>query len=342
MSVLRLRSLPVGPLRAFEALSRTLNFRVTGEELHLTQPAISRQIKLLEEQVGTVLFVRDKRRVELTAGGATLLQAVGPWLARLDLAVRQIRQTEGRRVVGISTFTSMASLWLIPRLVSFRRRHAIDVRVLVQEQVLPLDGGGAGPMDVVLRHCRPADAPAGAVRLFDDVLMPVASPALLERSRKSGGGLRHPRDLARQTLIEDLDLLPSAEYRSWYYWLRRQNLSDLHPKQWLYFNLAHLQVQAALAEEGIALGRLPLVVDQLGAGDLVEPFASLAGTRLQSPYAYWLITPSVAADSKQVQTLQKWILAEASATRGAMAAYLSARVPQGDGRRATRASARQF
>ena len=69
MTALRLRSLPVGPLRAFEALSRSLNFRLAGEELHLTQPAITRQIKLLEDQLGTTLFARDKRRVELTPAG---------------------------------------------------------------------------------------------------------------------------------------------------------------------------------------------------------------------------------------------------------------------------------
>jgi LysR family glycine cleavage system transcriptional activator len=322
MSTFRMSSLPVGPLRAFEALSRSLNFRLAGEELYLTQPAITRQIKVLESQLGAVLFERDKRGVQLTPAGATLLQAAAPWLAQLDMAVRQIRQAEGRRVVSISTFASMASLWLIPRLEGFRQRHSIDVRVLAREQILPADAGG-GHIDAVLRYCQASEAPAGAVQLFEEMLTPVASPALLLRSRRSGETLRQPGDLSRQTLIEDLDLLPSGEYRSWYHWLRLQGLRDRSPQRWLYFNLAHQQIQAALAGQGVALGRLPLVVDRLVTGELVELFAGHSSVRLSAPYGYWLIMPPSVADSDEAQTLRKWILDEAALTRAAVDAQLS-------------------
>jgi LysR family glycine cleavage system transcriptional activator len=333
MTVLRLRSLPVGPLRAFEALSRSLNFRLAGEELHLTQPAITRQIKLLEDQLGTTLFARDKRRVELTPAGATLLQAAGPWLLQLDLAVRQIRQSEGRRVVSINTFASLGSLWLIPRLASFRSRHSIDVRVIARDEVMPLEASGVGHIDAVLRYCHADDAPANAVRLFDDVLLPVVSPSLLERSRKSGEPLRQPSDLARQTLIEDLDLLPNVDYRSWYHWLRQQALGDLHPSRWLYFNYAHQQIQAALAGEGVALGRLPIVVDRLASGELIEPFARHASARLAAPKAYWLIAPRSVNRSAEAEALRQWIVAEAAGTRAAVAEYLSGTSSRKVGRR---------
>src|SRR6478752_6926738 len=102
----RQRPLAVGPLRAFEAVARLLSFRAAAEELHLTQSAISRQIRALEDEIGCSLFLQGT--------AVDLLQ-------RLDRAVRQIRQTRGRRVVNVTTFASFASLWLIPRLEAFQR-----------------------------------------------------------------------------------------------------------------------------------------------------------------------------------------------------------------------------
>lgn len=325
MSKLRLHAVSVGPLRAFEAVSRSLNFRIAAEELHLTQSAVSRQIQSLEADVGAVLFERDTRGVQLTGAGMALLQVLSPWLGRLDMAVRQIRQTEGRGVVSLSTFASLATLWLIPRLEQFRRRSAIDVRVLARDQIVPSEAVGGGHFDAVLRYCRHDEAPEFAVHLFDEVLTPVVSPTLLARARKSGLALRRPADLARHTLIEDLDLLPSTEYRSWFNWLRHNGLSDFQPGRWLYFNLAHQQVQAAVAGHGLALGRLPLVVDYLARGELVEPFAGGAQTRLSAPYAYWLISPPSAGGSDDAQALREWIIAEAARTREAVARYVSSR-----------------
>ena len=107
---LRQRPLAIGPLRAFEAVARLLSFRAAAEELHLTQSAISRQIRALEEEVGATLFLRGTRHVELTADGAVLQGAAVAVLERLDGTVRQIRQSKGRRVVNVTTFASFASL----------------------------------------------------------------------------------------------------------------------------------------------------------------------------------------------------------------------------------------
>ena len=324
MSTSRVRSLSVGPLRAFEALSRSLNFRVAAEELHLTQPAISRQIKSLESEVGAVLVERDTRRVQLTAAGVTLLQSLEPWLGRLDSAVRQIRQTEGRQVATLSTFASLASLWLVPRLERLQQFHPMDLRVLSRDQIVAPETAGAGAIDAVVRYCRPEDAPEGALHLFDELVAPVASPALLARCRKAGRPLRRPGDLAQHTLIEDMDLLPSAPYRSWFGWLQQIGV-DLQPRHWLYFTLAHQQVQAAIAGQGVALGRLPLIMDSLNKGELVEPFAAQPESRRGSLYAYWLIPAPPAGESHAGRLLREWILAEAALTRQAMEAHLAGR-----------------
>src|SRR4249920_849709 len=90
------RPLAVGPIRAFEAVARLLSFSAAAAELHLTQSAISRQIRALEEEVLAPLFIRGTRHVELTMAGQTLLRAVAPSLDRIDATVRQIRAARGR------------------------------------------------------------------------------------------------------------------------------------------------------------------------------------------------------------------------------------------------------
>src|SRR5439155_18956260 len=116
MNNARQRPLSVGNLRAFEAVARRLNFSEAADELHLTQSAVSRQIKSLEDELGSALFSRGTRHVELTTDGSTLLRAVAPWLGRLDASVRQIRQSRRRRVVSGGPYASFAWLWLLPQM----------------------------------------------------------------------------------------------------------------------------------------------------------------------------------------------------------------------------------
>jgi LysR family transcriptional regulator, glycine cleavage system transcriptional activator len=310
----------VGPIRALDAVARHLNFRAAAEELHLTQSAVSRQIRALEEEVGAPLFRRGTRHVELTADGATLLRAVAPWLARLDAAVRQIRQARGRRVVSVTTFASFATLWLIPRLTAFQQQHPdIDIRVGASDSFIDPEAGDAAQIDVGLRYCRPDQVPGGATRLFDDVLTPVASPWLIERSRTDGPPLATPADLARHALIEEGDLRPSSEFLSWSHWLREQGLAALQPARWLYFNFTHQQIQAALAGQGVALARLPLTVESLTRGELVELFPATHGMRVASPYAYWMVAVDAARASPEVRQFCAWLLDEARKTREAIA-----------------------
>ena len=324
MNAIRRSPLSVGPVRALEAVARHLNFRAAAEELHLTQSAVSRQIKSLEEELGATLFSRGTRHVELTAAGATLLRAVVPWLDRLDATVRQIRQVRGRRVVSVTTFASFATLWLIPRLIDFQKLHPdIDIRVSANDQLIDPETGDAAQIDAALRYCRPEQASPGAIRLFDELLTPVVSPWLLERSRSDGPALREPRDLAQHTLMEEDSLLPSSEFISWTNWLRQQGLAGLQPARWLYFNYTHQQGQAALAGQGVALARLPLAVESLERGELVEPFRDLPGSRVPTPYAYWLVASKTAPATAEVQQFCAWIALEAQVTRLAIEARVA-------------------
>lgn len=313
----RQRPLSIGPLRAFEAVARLLSFRAAAEELSLTQSAISRQIQALEEEIGCVLFLRGTRKVELSGEGAVLLPATVAALSRLDQTVRQIRRTRGRRVVNVTTFASFASLWLIPRLCDFQALHPdIDIRVSAQDALAALEDG---EHDLALRYTAGPAVTAVGELMFEETVSPVVSPWYAEATRNGRlPVLQRPGDLAAHALTEEDDARPSAEFLSWRHWLTRQGEPDLQPLRWMYFNFTYQQIQAALAGQGLALARLPLVHEHLQRGDLVEPFG--AAGRLTSPYAYWLLPAPGAALRPEVRAFSDWVRAQAAITRGQLAA----------------------
>jgi DNA-binding transcriptional LysR family regulator len=322
----RTRPIAAGHLRAFEAVARHLNFRAAGEELSLTQSAVSRQIQALEDEVGTALFLRHTRAVELTSAGTQLLRATGVALERVDAAVRQIRQSAGRKSVAITTWASFASMWLIPRLEAFQREHPdIDIRIDASDATVDL---ATADVDLALRYVVPQAAPPGAIRLFGEQLTPVASPWLLKEHR-----LDRVEDLAKMTLIEagDAHRTRHLEWLTWQRWLDQFGHTappgkaprgakaavphKLTPQRWLYFNYAHQIVQAALTGQGVALARLPLVAESLASGALVEP---LQHTRMDSPLAYWLMVAPRSTLRPEVKAFCDWLQQQAAATREAI------------------------
>jgi LysR family glycine cleavage system transcriptional activator len=321
----RSRPIAAGHLRAFDAVARHLNFRAAAEEMSITQSAVSRQIQALEDEVGTALFLRHTRAVELTSAGTHLLRASGVALERIDAAVRQIRQSAGRKSVAITTWASFASMWLIPRMEAFQSEHPdIDIRIDASDTPYDLS---TSDVDLALRYAVPSAVPSSAIRLFGEQLTPVISPWLL-RERP----LKQISDLAQHTLIEagDAHRTRHLEWLTWQRWLdtfapapaaatggkpRVADKAKFSPKRWLYFNYAHQIVQAALTGQGVALARLPLVAQSLANGDLVEP---LAQVRLDSPLAYWMMKAPRGVERPEVKAFCDWLLREAQATREAI------------------------
>jgi hypothetical protein len=304
---MRTRPLSVGYLRCFEVTARLMNFRAAAEELALSQSAVSRQIQSLEDELGMVLFLRHTRSVELTEAGIVLFRSVSTMLNQLDLTVQQIRYSVLRQSIAVTTFASFASMWLIPRLASFQNLYPeIDIRIDASDKPVDLS---VSDIDIAIRYGPATRMPTGAVRLFGDQLVAVASPLLL----KQEGGIQSPADLTRFTLIEASDLQPShLNWLTWRHWLNAQGVQGLQPVRWLHFNYAYQMVQAALNGQGIVLARPPLIADSLARGELVEV---LPGGRNDSHMAYWLLINTSQAPSEQVKAFCEWVIAQANETQ---------------------------
>jgi LysR family glycine cleavage system transcriptional activator len=315
MSSASRRPLSLSNLRAFEAVARRLSFSDAADELFVTQSAISRQIKSLEDELGAPLLVRGTRHVDLTQSGQILLRAVETSLPRIDASVRQIRETRSRKRVSVTTFASFGSLWLLPRIEAFQREHPdIDIRVSAGDAIADLDDP---ELDLALRYCSPAQASPGATRMFGEVLTPVVSRSLAEQIRLGQAPpLSKPADLMQHTLAEEDDTKTSTEFLSWRRWLTLHNQPNLQPKRWLYLNFTYQQVQSALAGQGVALARVALVFEALQRGELVEPFG--AAGRIESPYAYWLVDAPGSRSRPEVSQFCDWVVEQARLTRVAI------------------------
>src|SRR5207302_11276106 len=123
-------------LEGFEAAARHLSFTKAGEELFLTQSAVSRQIKDLEDQLGAALFHRRHRALVLTEAGQQFYAAAAQVLTTMRHATSRLKASTGRKPLSVTTTSSFAALWLIPRLAGFTRTHpGIDVRITAETRV---------------------------------------------------------------------------------------------------------------------------------------------------------------------------------------------------------------
>ena len=183
---LLLRSLSLDALRGFERAARLQSFTAAADDLNLSQSAVSKQVKALEDTLGVPLFVRGARGLTLTGEGALLLEGVGEALARLAGVVDRLQRGGGmaRACVAVTTSPSFASLWLVPRLTAFQARHPeVDIGVDSSTQSLHLERAG---VDVAIRLTRAEDLPAGETPLLRQRAMLVAAPELAARIAENG------------------------------------------------------------------------------------------------------------------------------------------------------------
>jgi len=304
---LRLALLP-----AFEAAARTLSFTLAAQELFLTQSAISRQIQQLEAALGTALFERRHRALALTEAGRVMQRAVNDSLERLRDAATAVRASSGPRQVAITCTPGFASLWLIPRLARFTAAHPqVDVRISATLEVLDLARSG---IDVAVRFV-PSGMGQGPA-LFEEEVLPLCAPQLLEEGDRP---LKQPADLAHHTLLAADMPYGEALTVDWEPWFQVMGLQGVRMANTLRFTQYADAVAAAVAGQGVVIGRLPLLNELLRSGRLVAPFRGRAATRR----GYYVAMSPSGAGNADAQEFVGWLVAEAEQARDAAAQKVS-------------------
>lgn len=309
---------PLTSMRAFEAAGRHLSFTRAADELNVTQGAVSRQIRALEDYLGVRLFRRVGRAVVLTTQGDDYLRAVREGLDGVERATLRLLGRPEAQVLTLNVLPTLASRWVIPRLLSFTEPNApIEVRMITS--IAPVDFGRED-IDVAIRVGTPAGQhpEPGAARialvmteqwqgvradfLFPDVLVPVGGRRLLAE----GPPLRRPEDLASHVLLHT-----ATRPHAWPDWLSAVGLSGLTPRGELSYGHFFMTLQAAAEGRGLAIVPTVLVAGDLTATNLVVPF----DVPVRSEGGYYLLYREHHRDVPKVRLFRDWVLSQAAEVR---------------------------
>ncbi|SDN89622.1 LysR substrate-binding domain-containing protein [Polaromonas sp. JS666] len=287
-----LRAMSLDAIRGFESAARHLSFTAAAEELCITQSAVSKQVKSLEDALGAPLFLRGGKGLSLTPQGRELYEAARASLSQLASAVDRLLAVD-RASVAVTTTPSFAALWLAPKLAKFQQLEpAIDVRVDASEARVNLEREGLD-LAVRLYPVQPGDE---SLPLLQEQALLVAAPAVAAR-------IHSPADIAHIPLLVYYDPATRFPWMSWPDWYERLGLKQSAQQPCLYFSQYEHVVNAAVQGGGIAIGRTPLVLPLLRGGQLtvVLPGQTVDGL------GYRIITSAHSADRPAVQKFRAWL-----------------------------------
>ena len=279
-------------LQCFEAAARHLSFTRAAEELHLTQSAVSKQVAQLEEMLRHHLFLRIRRRLQLTPAGSLYLAEVNKILTQVDMSSRYVltygEQTE---ILKVATQPSFGVRWLIPHLKGFGKRHAnihLDIRNEMEPFALL-----QGSADVVFFYGQGTWPGATCVELFGEEVVPVCAPELL-----AGRELRDAGELADMVLLQS-----TSRPEAWHEWFLELGLHSVSAYHGPRFDTFYMALSAAQAGCGVALVPQYLVARELAEGSLVIAW----NHAMPSAGKHYLAYAEHAAEVPKVRALVEWI-----------------------------------
>ncbi|WP_455894230.1 LysR family transcriptional regulator [Pseudomonas palmensis] len=287
-------------LQCFEAAARHLSFTRAAQELHLTQSAVSKQVAQLEDMLRHHLFLRIRRRLQLTPAGALYLAEVNKILTQVDMSSRYIlsygQQTE---VLKVATQPSFGVRWLIPHLKGFGKRYPnIHLDICNEMEPFALLQNTA---DVVFFYGQGTWPGATCIELFGDEVVPVCAPELLQEHTLTEAG-----ELAERVLLQS-----TSRPEAWHEWFLEQGLHSANSYHGPRFDTFYMCVGAALSGCGVALVPRYLVEQELAEGKLVMPWPYA----MRSSGAYFVAFAEHAAEVPKVRSLVEWIREQATAPR---------------------------
>jgi DNA-binding transcriptional LysR family regulator len=279
----------IAALRTFEAVARHASVTRAAEELSVTPGAVSQQVRLLERSLKVELFIRHHRRITLTDSGRVLASRLAESFAAIERAVTEVTGDPDSRRLRLRVTPTFAIRWLIPRLTGFYEQHP---EFEIEVGTYPLQSDVAiEDADFIVRHGRGNWDDAVSDPIFDDALTPVCSPAIARH-------LRSPKDLASQNLLHSM-----MRSEGWELWLAAHGQPSLRPRRSIKLANAAVTYQAAIDGQGVALGQLGYLADDLASGKLVQPFPQV----LRTGSGYWLSFAPYRANHPSIRLFRNWI-----------------------------------
>jgi LysR family glycine cleavage system transcriptional activator len=294
---------PLNALKAFEAAARNLSVTQAAQELFVTPGAVSRQIRQLEEFVGTPLFLRGHQQIALTRHGTDYFKAISRALNDMREATSRLGRRAQKQELRIRAYTTFSMRWLIPRLPDFHARHPeVEVSLTASLEDVDFD---REDIDGAIRLGDGTWRGASSYWLVPNLLCPVMSAKLL----RPEAPLRTPADLANYPLLHSL-----ARTEDWPDWLASVGERNVDARAGTMFQSSAMAYAAAAQGQGIAMAQLFLVEEDLRSGDLVRPFDFMLDLKR---FTYYLLTPSDRPERAPMTAFRLWILerfAESSAS----------------------------
>ena len=278
-------------LRTFEAAARHLSFSVAAQELGISQAAVSQQMRHLEDYLDATLFDRHYRRLSLTAVGQAYFEAVHEAIDRLDTVTERLFPGRDRKTVSLLCTSSVAALWLLPRLKALQAEHSeIDLRINTLDR-----NRAPGRLNSDLEIVIAGDARSDAEKLLTATITPVCAPRLLQHC----AGPRHAADLLEYDLIHIL-----GYEDDWHRWFRQNGVARAKVPNGLSVDSSLVAIEAVGRGEGVMLGRRPFIDYLIESGELVEVLPDCK--RLYSDYC--LRRPPGSAARAEVDLVADWLL----------------------------------
>lgn len=283
-------------LRAFESTARKNSFTLAAQELFVTQAAVSHQVRQIEDALGVRLFERAHRRVVLTEAGERVYAAISNAFRDIDETLREVRaQGETRTSLTVQVTPSFGSRWLARRLQRFWAEYPeIDLRIY---HALPHEQIDMRRVDLAIKWGRGNWEPLRSEVLFECHLIPVCAPGYL----RPEDSLEKPDDLLQYTLLHE------DSYDDWTAWFRAAAVSRPIPQRGTIINDSNTLIEAALNCQGVALGRLPLVSEQLAQGSLIRPF----DFSIKCSGAYYLVYDEKTLKSQAFKGFRNFLIEQA-------------------------------
>lgn len=290
---------PLNWLRSFEASARYLNFTQAASELNLTQAAVSQQVKGLEHQLGSALFKRLPRGLELTDAGLAYLPVVHEAIERLAVATDEIFGQGKAQALTVKVNLIFFTTWLAPKLHQFRELHP-EICLRFTSNIWN-DAEIKKDSDMEIRYGQGNWSGLKSHRLTWDTLIPVCSPELINQSLPQS-----PEDLAQHCLLHVL-----GYEEGWGYWLSQVGHGNLESADNMQFDTLIMALEVAKQGLGIALGRSSLVDKMVEDGELVAPF----DLEVDTTEGFYLSYPPHQYLQPHAETFLNWMLEEAEKSR---------------------------